>query len=413
MGRKSNDTEAVARLLRESPDIRSSAIVNLSRDLSRQELIEVYGEIQQKKELVSDGARYPEFTRTFSEVLEEAEWVESLLSGQGIVYPIVLEMHLGTFCNSDCAFCFSKDVEYEKGERLECQEAKNFLEHCKENGVREIWFSGGKEPLTSPVASDVILLANGLGYKTRLYTNGILMTGSVCEKLIDCSQVRVSVSSASQDTYQKVHGRRGAKLRTIMSNIERLVKLKNMNGSDVNVGVCCIIYGANYHEIREMVNVWRLVGVDTIQLRKESVGKTEPLNEYQKCVILDQMADICPGPDLDIRGLSEGELYGKTQFLPGMKRAELCRAGAWKRGIDPFGGVWNCDFAMHPGNRFSRGHLRLGGIRESSMEDILASAEYPPHCEICQAHAYGLNIQLEKLRDDRDFGISLEEQPWK
>jgi hypothetical protein len=39
-----------------------------------------------------------------------------------------------------------------------------------------------------------------------------------------------------------------------------------------------------------------------------------------------------------------------------------------------------------------------------------AAGKFPPVCEHCQAHEYGLNVLFEKLVADKNFGFNLKDQ---
>ena len=407
-----NDIDSVVEILRNRPDTRSSSVA-LGASISKERLVEIYREIQKDGSILLEGSKYPEFSKTFFGVLENRKWIENFWE-YGFAYPLIVEMHLGLFCNGYCSFCFSRDAEYEEGgELLSHSEIADLFTELYENGVQEIWFSGGKEPFTAPLCVDSISMANAMGFKTRVYTNGSIMDEYVCEVLLGCDQIRISASAASQLTYGKIHGEYGASLEDIISNVKRLLNMKRDRGSSINVGISCIIFNDNCHEIFNMVDLWRHVGVDFIQLRGESVGQTTPLSGKDRRAVLEQISRISKGSDLGIRGLSEDDILSKDQFLVGMGRSKVCRAGVWKRGVDPFGNVWHCEFTMHPGNRFGRSSYRLGSLRKQTFGEIIRGSVFPVDCgEPCQQHEYGLNIQLDKLFDDLEFGISFDDQPW-
>ncbi|MFC2013245.1 hypothetical protein ACFLUE_03045 [Chloroflexota bacterium] len=114
-------------------------------------------------------------------------------------------------------------------------------------------------------------------------------------------------------------------------------------------------------------------------------------------------------------GVVEGEFESRfPQFLPGLSKPAFCRAGLLKRGLNPYGAVYYCEFSSHPWLQMESSHLRLGDINQKDLGDILRSntGKYPPVCPLCQAHEYGLNITLERIEKDLKYGIPIERQPY-
>ena len=123
--------------------------------------------------------------------------------------------------------------------------------------------------------------------------------------------------------------------------------------------------------------------------------------------------------ELDFRGVSREELDAnkeEEQFLVGMKKATTCKAGMLKRGINPYGSVCHCEFAMHPQNArvLPYSLVRIGNLKEKTFGQILHRAKgfYPLLCAFCQQHEYGMNIAFAKLSEDCAQGISIAQQPY-
>jgi len=317
----------------------------------------------------------------------------------------------------------------------------SILNDCKEGGVQEIWFSGGKEPLMSKWTIYAIDKANKLGFSTNLYTNGELLdTKEAREVVMGCSQVRFSVNASNSKTYDMIHftsnekypclmhERKGQKVfEKVIMNLKELVKLKRETGSKVKIAISQIIQPLNYYDLLEFIDMAHEIGVDSVQIRAESVGMVRAFTEEEKEIIVAQVYEINRRKNLGhyedielyLRGVTKNELNASKdmeQFLPGMRRAKLCRGGAFKRGINPYGKVYYCEFSMHPQNARSEPYKSklIGDIREKSFAKILndVAGIYPHICKRCQAHEYAMNITFEKFHDDYNWGIPIDSQPY-
>ncbi len=396
-------------LLKQHPEMPSRDVARIL-GLNKEEIVKHYSAIQSIAEDIFSSDRYTLLTLNL--LSSDAFVIEDLLMGKRVA-PLILEIHPGRECQGKCEFCFSHEIDYE--DAIPCS-ISSYLEavvRSREMGVREVWFSGGKEPLTNPDTPALIAACNSLGFGTRLYTNGLLLDKYVSKSVLGSSQVRISLNAPDQETYEKIFGMNGSFV-TVLDNITRLIKYRNTHNGPVNVSLSMIIQSANYDKIGEFVDLAESLGVDSVQFRFDSVNRLPPLTSPQKESIMQQMDELEKDPPsigLDFRGFKEGEASGG--LLPRLGKPKVCRAGLMKRAIDPFGNVWFCEFSSHPAFRFDRQNLMYGNIMHESISVIFhetSNCRFPV-CLLCQAHEYGLNILLEKLEDDIDYGVRPYQQP--
>lgn len=358
---------------------------------------------------------YPEFLSTFVNIIsKDREWLEYYINDK-FVFPKILEIHPGPFCTHNCKHCFSKNIEYEEyDELMKFEDLTDVLRTCKEGGTEELWISGGKEPFTANYTSDLIQFAADIGLRVRLYTNGLLMQGERLEAALRCYQIRISLNAIKPETYAIVNG--VSCFDVVMQNLEKLLSNRLSEDHDINVIGCMIVQPDNHNEIFEFVDNLTKLGLDMIQLRKDSVGRTGRLLTFENKRIIEQIDRIkkeCYS-NVDIRGLSRKELESKNQFYPGLGTPNVCYAGAYKRSINPFGDVYYCDFCSHPVFSNERINLCIGNIKDEKIEQIFIRAfrEQVSTCDLCQQHGYGLNLQIYKLKEDIDFGVGIGDQPF-
>lgn len=422
------------------PEKRSKTIVH-ELNITKAQLIEIYRFVAEHKEfqdLLFDYQKYPQNVLPMFGVIRNNKRIEKIIKGQE-PFPEIVEIHLGEDCNFNCAMCFSRDTNYmgrELGQSLmDMATIGKLFEEFKIGGVKEIWFSGGKEPLMSPIAFDAIEMANKMGFATRLYTNGELLDSpEKFKKVLSSFQTRISLNVSDAATYSEIHfstskstRQRSGNLifKKVLKNVLKLLEQKRKTKSKTIIALSFILQPLNHQEIFDFISLAYKLGVDSAQIRTESVGLVRPFTKIEKEKILKQVekiklkkeAGFFGNMEIDMRGVTKDELNAdkkKNQFLPAIKKARLCRAGSFKRGINPYGDVFACEHSMHPGCERIYQDKKLGSIKNESFASIIkkASGKFPKTCRLCQSFEYGLNISLEKLSDDYQWGIRPEDQPY-
>ena len=420
----------VAYELQAHPDLSSKELAG-KLHIPKGELLSCYQIIQKTEELqdiVISKSRYPRLTVSASELLSShSAYVTDILSGKR-VYPLIIEFHPGPVCQCHCKFCFSLNYEYGEytntAKPISSDRVSQIFKDCRDNGVEEIWFSGGKEPFVNPETPRYLQTASKLGFRTRLYTNGIALNQKAHEAVLSCYQIRISINGATPDTYHKVQFPSYSSVSTngffeqVKDNVRRLVKLKKERGSGIKIGLSQILQPDNHAEMIEFAELARELGADSVHFRLEAMGMVRDFTPDEKETIQGEIRKLRNnnyGIEVDIRGVDEGEFESReTQFLPGLRRPTLCRAGIIKRGLNPYGALYYCEFSSHPRFQLTSNHLRLGDTTKESVGEILRRhvGNYPPPCPLCQAHEYGLNVTLGKLEADLKWGIPVEKQPY-
>ena len=294
---------SVLEILLQNPAMKSWEIYQRLH-IDKDSLLKIYSYIQNNKvlwKLLMKNGKYPMFMQAaYLEMVAARDRVEKIMKGETI-FPLIIEIHPGEICNSNCAMCYSMDVDYiekeindkhrdidkivseliEKRDIAGSSEEKEMddqlvglkeqkeglhpfvhlmsendieqlLQEAKEGGVQEIWFSGEKEPLWLKATSYGVKRANELGFATRLYTNGELLDRreGLMETLLYSYQVRFSVNAVTAETYDKIHfaeegkstlrmhHRRGKGVfDKVKENIKALVDLRNEKMNDPSVHV--------------------------------------------------------------------------------------------------------------------------------------------------------------------------------
>ena len=190
------------------------------------------------------------------------------LQKQDIVVPVCCEIDLTDgFCNNKCRHCFFSTNTKNTPIIMQLDRLKSVLEELKALGVKAIEFSGGGEPTTHPDIVDIINYTYNLGFDIGIVTNGNLLNKlySVLDKF---SFIRISLDSASPDTYEKVHGVNTFDI--VINNIRGAVDL--IGGNKIGIGY--LIVPHNKEDIISCVKLARNLGCRFIQYRPASLEKS-------------------------------------------------------------------------------------------------------------------------------------------
>jgi TDP-4-amino-4,6-dideoxy-D-glucose deaminase len=422
----------VARRLYLRPDTKSEEMAEMF-GLTKDQLIQIYRLLKASDTLQgviteeTDKTSHSDFIEyAMKKLLRYGNRLERIFDKQ-VVYPVVVEWHPGEACDSNCIFCYSRGLNYKDRAQgrtpLSIQRSKELLREFAENDVREFWVSGGKEPLTNPITADVIQYAADLGLDVRLYTNGIRMNRYVQERISGCRQIRISLNAATPETYQQVQGINGENFNRVVQNIGDLVRLKKERGALVNIGMSFVLNPYNYKEIVKIADLASSLGVDFLAIRAEQIGtirkfsheEIEEILRFFDTLRINKDSGLYGNMVLDIRSLTREDLTSEKHYYPNLEKAKTCQVRTIKIGMSPYGVVYMCEYAEHPRN--AKPELEIGDASKINFKELLQRSNQirhePAKCEACMINEYGLNIGLEKLRADKEFGISLEKQPYR
>jgi MoaA/NifB/PqqE/SkfB family radical SAM enzyme len=148
----------------------------------------------------------------------------------------------------------------------------------REFRVHNVSFSGLiGEPLISRAAlvpAMRYLIDNDI--RVGLFTNGELMDTRVIDVLVHAGYVNVSLDAASGETYAALkfrgHTAGAAKFDRAVANLAALAQRRRREDTDVEIGVSCILYPENYHEVYDVAVLAREAGADRLRLKRDISG---------------------------------------------------------------------------------------------------------------------------------------------
>lgn len=194
-------------------------------------------------------------------------------------FPIYVRIKPTNACNQNCYYCGSKDDNvpedrvFDTKAMIPEQKMYEIIEDLNHGGVKAVTFSGGGEPLIYPYIEKTLQMVQDCGMDYSIITNGQALEGEKARLLAPSKWVRVSLESATADTYAKIRGVHT--FDQVIRNIRDFVRIKR---STCTVGINCVVTKDNYKEIYQLCKIIADTGVDNIKF--SPLRLDEDLGEY-------------------------------------------------------------------------------------------------------------------------------------
>jgi len=191
--------------------------------------------------------------------------VQALRDGT-VAPPVHVQLILSDLCNQNCKFCCFRDESspglrgmFADGENhnpnrmLAFDKVIDILDDCAEMGVKGIELTGGGEPTIHRQFAQVIEAINARGLKWGLITNGVRM-----QDLSTASWVRVSLDSATAETYAAV---RQVEPEHFARSLETIKRWKT--------NVSFVVTSQNWREIHAAAVLAKSLGAQSFRVRPQ------------------------------------------------------------------------------------------------------------------------------------------------
>lgn len=202
--------------------------------------------------------------------------VQDWLNGCNI-FPIHVEISPSSACNQRCVLC-CVDYKNHKPDFLSLNVLTELADDFKKCNVKSYLLAGEGEPLLNKDISDFVVDCNKKGIDGALTSNGILLTEEMANKILPClAWARFSIQSSRKKDYAKIHATHESDFDLVIKNIEKAVKIKQLNNLNVTLGLQQILINENYLDIYETAKMTKELGVDYYTVKRFS---KHPLNNY-------------------------------------------------------------------------------------------------------------------------------------
>lgn len=135
----------------------------------------------------------------------------------------------------------------------------------KEAGIPAIEITGGGEPTLWKGFDELVENCLRLGIEVGVVTNGSQLNPKRCAILAKCAWIRISLDASDEETHQKIHRTPNKDFERRIEGIRNLVKEKQLQDSNLTIGISCIVQQANYSKLEDVVILSKKLGVDNIR----------------------------------------------------------------------------------------------------------------------------------------------------
>ncbi|MFC1576594.1 radical SAM protein, partial [Candidatus Omnitrophota bacterium] len=446
-----------------APDIRAAELMPIAEIEKPSDLVHVFKFIRDSKELQELFRNHPTHRNFFDKIsgfISEEAQMERMLE-KSATFPLALEMHPSTVCNSKCIFCYDKDHWYYNEENegvapLTADDWVKLVDECAENNLQKLYLLG-PDPLEAPAKTIAILKrAKEKGVKTVLFTNGIALdpkNKELMDAVLGADQVFVSLRAFTQDNYDRIAKTgKPEDFKKVLAGIDYLVSEKEKGNSKASIGIAVVINRFNYVELDEVLGFAKARKLDMVGLSTDNISGLDDadgsrgldvLSEEEKKDLKERtrklMADFESEKEARKKDKNAPPLFSlavndtllrlayPNDELPDiykykLRNAETCQTHYIKPAINPYGKVVVCCLAAQAGlvDRMP-GELLLGEIASdysgARLTQIMHEAKDKVYarqaCPFCNPSENNGLIAFEKLKDDHEQGIPFYAQPFR
>ncbi len=177
--------------------------------------------------------------------------------------PDCVQIDLTNNCNNNCIACWcnsplleDKTISlHQKGKTLDYPVVIRLIDTLSSMGTRELFFSGGGEPLMHPRALDILSYAKKKGFICHLNTNFTLADETSLRRLMELGldHLVVSLWAGTPQTYALTHPNKNGE---VFLRMKQLLRMLNETKEFLpRVRVYNVICNANYKEFFQMVDL--------------------------------------------------------------------------------------------------------------------------------------------------------------
>ena len=312
-----------------------------------------------------------------SKTLWHMDRVLDLDNGKRIA-PVHIDMGIAKFCNVACVFCYG-DHQIMTKDYIKQEPLLQTMKDAGEIGIRSIAIIGDGEPTMNPHFYEALRVGKESGLSLATSTNGVLLNSDEkLETILDtCEWMRFCLGAGSREGYQKVHQK--DYFDKVVSNVERLVQLKERKGSKCDIGFQAVFVPGQMEQ--DMIDEAKLavnLGVDYFVIKQCSlpdgnkrVGKIEfdPKN-YGRPETIEALK------------YAESLSTDRTKIIPkwnvmaqgGVRDYQGCPSIPLVSEISGNGDWYPCGFMF--GNKPEFSEFKFGNVHEQSLKKIWESDRY-------------------------------------
>lgn len=205
--------------------------------------------------------------------------------------PLYIRIKPTNKCNHNCNYCHYRNAyldldEYNPADEIPHGKMMEIISDMSEMGVKAVTFTGGGEPLLYPYIEESMEKILEASIDLSIITNGSMLKGKKAELLTRAKWVRISTESMDDATYCRIRGIKEHSFENLCSNIKEFAMIKQDN---CELGINVVIGKDNYHEIRQIAELMKSLGVNHVKFAPLITNNTW---EYHKSFMEKVISDL-------------------------------------------------------------------------------------------------------------------------
>lgn len=310
--------------------------------------------------------------------------------------PASLNIDITNKCNHRCIWCYVRKMREEKNMDMDKGTAEKILKQFRYGfDLNSVLFTGGGEPTLHPHFIRLLNLANDLGYKIGITTNGSNLH-KFYDQLADLNlrYVRISIDAGTATTYSMLHGCHDADFGKLITDAKIFSEKK---GKNCELGFAFLVVPENVNEISDAIDIADGAGFDYISFRPSVFG--HKLTRLENLSAMESIENSMESNSIRI--------YPIKQRFKNTTDKYKCRS-------TPFVAVVTADARLNLCCQYrGQKEWQWGDLKEHSLADLWGNEEHrrllekalDADCPKCRMKPYNEIIQRALIDDEMHKGF--------
>lgn len=284
--------------------------------------------------------------------------------------PISIDMALTRACQYRCAFCYAAQQENDR-HTITKEVIFDFLDDCRDVGVKGISFVSDGESTLSPIFVPAIQRGHANGLSMAVGSNGYALDEKKIREILPClTYFRFNISAGERERYESIMGSKPGSFERVCKNIETMVRVKKEMGLSCTIGLQMVVQPEYEDQILPLARLGQKLRPDYLVLKHCSDTEEGEIGVdykgYRKIYDTLRAAEAMSDGEYDVHvKWSKIGDEGKRDY-------ERCHGGAFLMQISGSGLVSSC--GMNFAARYKK--LHIGNICTERFKDMVFSDRY-------------------------------------
>ena len=291
-----------------------------------------------------------------------------------LIAPVTIDMALTTTCNMGCEFCY-RYLQHNKTHKITKEHMTQFLDDCKEIGVKGVSLVSDGESSISPAYEHTISYGSSMGLSMASGTNAYLLTGELLNKVFPkLTYLRVNISGGEEERYNAIMGAKGDMFEKVCQNIRDMVQLKKEGKSKCTIGMQMVFKPDYEDQLIPLAKLAVELGADYLVIKHCSDDEFGTLGvkygDYERCYGTLKKAESLSNSVTRIQ--VKWSKIQECNEKGAIRSYQRCYGAPFLLQISGTGLVAPCGMLFN--ERYKWAHM--GNITEQRFKDIWRSSKY-------------------------------------